>query len=197
MNHILILGDVYRQIRFGAFKSLAFLSILLILAGCGGGGGGENVGPEPTLASFSSSVTEGDYDLTVEFTDTSTGEVDSWLWDFGDGNGSTEANPIHTYTAEGIYTVTLTVTGPSGEDTTFCQDCITVTTPAPVAAFDLDPDSGTYDLTINFTDLSSGPIDSWLWDFGDGNTSTDQNPTHLYTEEGLYSITLQVEGPGG
>ena len=197
MNHLLILGDVYRQIRSSAFKSMAFLSMLLILAGCGGGGGGESVGPEPTLASFSSSVTEGDYDLTVEFTDTSTGEVDSWLWDFGDGNGSTEANPIHTYTAEGIYTVTLTVTGPSGEDTTICQDCITVTTPAPVAAFDLDPDSGTYDLTVNFTDLSSGPIDSWLWDFGDGNTSTDQNPTHLYTEEGLYSITLQVEGPGG
>ena len=197
MNHLLILGDIYRQIRSRADQPLAFLFVLLLLAGCGGGGGGQSAGPEPTLADFTTSVTEGAYDLTVEFTDASTGEVDSWQWDFGDGNGSIEANPIHTYTAAGVYTVTLTVTGPSGEDTMTCVDCITVTTPAPVAAFSHDPDSGTYDLTVNFTDLSSGPIDSWLWDFGDGNTSTDQNPTHLYTEEGLYSVTLLVEGPGG
>ena len=96
MHHLLILGDAYRQFRTEAARTVAFFSMLLILAGCGGGGGGENVGPEPTLAGFTTSVTEGDYDLTVQFTDTSTGAVESYLWDFGDGNGSTEASPSHT-----------------------------------------------------------------------------------------------------
>ena len=119
------------------------------------------------------------------------------LWDFGDGSTSTEQSPLHTYTAEGLYTVTLTATGSDGDDTVVCLDCINVFAPAPVAAFDLDPSNGTYDLTVYFTDLSSGPIDAWLWDFGDGITSAEQNPSHIYSEEGLYSITLQVEGPGG
>ncbi len=179
-----------------SLRSLFLVMILSVLAGCGGGGG-ESIAPEPTAAGFTSSVTEGEYDLLVQFTDTSTGAIESWLWDFGDGNSSTEQNPSHTYTAEGIYTVSLTVTGPEGEDTLTCADCITVLSPAPEAAFDLDPSSGTYDLTVNFTDLSTGPIDSWLWDFGDGNTSDLQNPSHLYTEEGNYTVSLLVEGPGG
>ena len=189
MQYLFNITHAFSWAQSNSLRSLLFVMILSLLAGCGGGGL-DSVAPEPTVAGFTTSVSEGEYDLLVDFTDTSTGAVVSWLWDFGDGNSSTEQNPSHTYTAEGIYSVSLTATGPEGEDTFTCTDCITVLSPAPEAACVLDPSSGTVDLTFNFTDLSSGPIDSWLWDFGAGNTSDQQNPSHIYTEEGTYTVTL-------
>jgi len=69
--------------------------------------------------------------------------------------------------------------------------------PAPVANFSGSPTSGTAPLTVNFTDLSTGSITSWSWTFGDGGTSTLQNPSHQYTSAGTYNVTLTVTGPGG
>ncbi len=63
--------------------------------------------------------------------------------------------------------------------------------------FSADPTSGDAPLTVNFTDLTEGNIDSWLWDFGDGSTSTDQNPVHIYTEIDIFSVSLTANGPGG
>ena len=178
------------------FVLMALFSVTI--AGCGsGGGGGASLTPEPTIASFTSDVTEGPYDLLVQFTDTTSGSVEGWLWDFGDGSTSTDQNPSHIYTDSGSFTVSLTATGALESDTTVCQDCILVTSPAPIANFEPDTTSGTYDLPVNFVDLSTGPIDSWLWDFGDGNTSSLQNPAHVYGSEGIYSVSLLVEGPGG
>ncbi|MDG2084966.1 MAG: PKD domain-containing protein, partial [Planctomycetota bacterium] len=178
------------------FVLMALFSVTI--AGCGSGGsGGASLTPEPTIASFTSDVTEGPYDLLVQFTDTTSGSVEGWLWDFGDGSTSTDQNPSHIYTDSGSFTVSLTATGALESDTTVCQDCILVTSPAPIANFEPDTTSGTYDLLVNFVDLSTGPIDSWLWDFGDGNTSSLQNPAHVYGSEGIYSVSLLVEGPGG
>ncbi len=178
------------------FVLMALFSVTI--AGCGSGGsGGASLTPEPTIASFTSDVTEGPYDLLVQFTDTTSGSVEGWLWDFGDGSTSTDQNPLHIYTDPGSFTVSLTATGALESDTTVCQDCILVTSPAPIANFEPDTTSGTYDLPVNFVDLSTGPIDSWLWDFGDGNTSSLQNPAHVYGSEGIYSVSLLVEGPGG
>jgi PKD repeat protein len=78
-------------------------------------------------AAFSAMPTAGLAPLTVTFTDASTGNPTSWTWDFGDGGTSTERNPHHTYTAVGNHTVTLTVTGPNGSDTTTIPGYITVT----------------------------------------------------------------------
>jgi len=69
--------------------------------------------------------------------------------------------------------------------------------PPPVANFSGSPTSGTAPLTVNFTDLSTGSITSWSWTFGDGGTSTAQNPSHQYTSAGTYTVSLTVVGPGG
>jgi len=61
-----------------------------------------------------------------------------------------------------------------------------------MADFSGDPTSGCVPLTVNFGDLSSGPVISWSWDFGDGGTSTAQNPSHEYTSAGTYTVSLTV-----
>jgi len=108
------------------------------------------------VADFSGNPTEGDVPLTVQFTDESTNTPTSWLWDFGDGESSTEQNPEHIYTKAGTYTVTLTATNEGGSDDEVKIDYITVTSPvvAPVANFSAQPRSGKYPLQVHFTDLS-------------------------------------------
>jgi len=177
-----------------------FFSLLLLVmavSGCGGGGGGTDPPPPAPVADFIPSTTSGEAPVTVDFTDASTGDVSSYSWDFGDGGSSTSQNPSHIYTAAGSYAVSLTVTGPGGSDTSTCLSCITVTDPPPVAGFIATPTSGDFDLTVAFTDTSIGDIDTRLWDFGDGITSTEQNPSHTYTAAGEYRVTLTAIGPGG
>ncbi|HED66138.1 MAG TPA: PKD domain-containing protein, partial [Planctomycetes bacterium] len=152
--------------------------------------------PAP-VANFSANPVTGVAPLAVNFTDSSTGSVTSWAWDFGDGGTSTQQNPSYTYSAAGTYTVSLTVTGPGGSDTLTKAGYITVGDPPPVADFSGTPTSGTEPLTVAFTDLSSGPVTTWSWDFGDGATSTAQNPSHVYAAAGSYTVSLTVTGPGG
>ncbi|MFC2140882.1 PKD domain-containing protein [Acidobacteriota bacterium] len=150
----------------------------------------------PPIADFTYIIN----DLTVSFTDTSTdpdGIIVGLLWDFGDGTTSTEQNPVHTYAAAGTYTVTLTVTDDDGATGSVSKD-ITVTEPnlPPIADFTYTVSN----LTVTFTDNSYDPdgvIVSWLWDFGDGNTSTEQNPVHTYAAAGTYTVTLTVTDDDG
>jgi|GEM_PF-1123149 len=72
-----------------------------------------------------------------------------------------------------------------------------VTSGPPVADFTADPTTGPTPLTVSFTDLSTGGITSWHWFFGDGEESYEHNPTHIYTEEGSFDVTLIVSGPAG
>ncbi|RKY78582.1 hypothetical protein DRQ12_05790, partial [candidate division KSB1 bacterium] len=126
----------------------------------------------------------------------STGIITGWSWDFGDGETSTEQNPIHTYADPDTYTVSLRVSGPGGADTETKVDYITVYA-SPGAAFNPTPTKGKAPLEVKFTDLSTGVITSWKWDFGDGTTSSEQNPTHTYTDPATYTVGLTVSGPGG
>ena len=153
-------------------------------------------GANPPNAAFSADPTSGCAPLTVNFTDESTGDITSWSWDFGDGSTSTEQNPTHTYNSAGSYTVSLTVTGPGGSDTETKADYITVTD-VPNADFVGDPTSGTAPLTVSFTDQSTGNPTSWSWDFGDGSTSTEQNPTHTYNAAGTYTVKLTASNSCG
>jgi PKD repeat protein len=152
--------------------------------------------PAP-VADFSGSPTSGISPLTVGFTDASTGAVSSYAWSFGDGGTSTLQNPSHLYSAAGTYSVSLTVTGPGGSDTLTRTNYIDVTEPAPVAGFSGSPTSGTSPLTVGFADASTGAVSSYAWSFGDGGTSTLQNPSHVYSAVGTYSVSLTVTGPGG
>ena len=99
----------------------------------------------------------------------------------------------------GTYTVNLTAMNYGGSNSTTKPDYITVTsdTPAPVASFITDANSGQVPFVVKFTDTTTGSVSSWNWDFGDGSTSTDQNPTHTYVTEGSYNVTLTAKGPGG
>ena len=150
-------------------------------------------------AAFSGTPISGPAQLDVAFTDESTGDITGWLWDFGDDATSTLQNPSHTYDTPGTYQVRLTVTGPGGQDTETKANYIEVSEPAqaPEAAFTGAPTSGKARLTVDFTDQSTGDITSWQWDFGDGATSTEQNPSHTYRRAGTYTVTLTVSGPGG
>jgi len=209
--------------------------------------------------------------MEVVFADRSTGNINSWSWDLGDGSTSTDANPSHTYADPIVYEVCLTVEDDAGCTATFC-DKVRFSDEVCIAGFtymqnDLefiftntsdyeDPDTeilwtfgdgsistdvetadhtyslGSYtvciqissdsceanycevldltdpcllispdfeavkdgeNLTVQFNDLTSGDPDSWLWGFGDGATSTDQNPSHTFAAIGEYNICLFVQ----
>ncbi|MBP2145088.1 PKD repeat protein [Methanofollis sp. W23] len=158
------------------------------------GTGSLNVTPSDFDANFTADPLNGTAPLEVNFTDTSVGSPTAWFWEFGDGDTSTEQNPAHEYAEPGLYTVILTISDGTKTDAETKADYIEVTAaPSVLAAnFTADPLNGTAPLEVSFTDLSEGPVTSWFWEFGDGDTSTEQNPTHEYAEPGLYSVVLTV-----
>ncbi len=148
------------------------------------------------VASFSASLTSGKAPLNVKFTDTSTGTPTKWQWNFGDGSKSFLKNPTHKYSKAGIYTVSLTVKNAAGSNTLTKKDYIKIVT-KPVASFSASPTSGKVPLKVQFTDKSTGFPTSWKWTFGDGTTSTKQNPTHKYSKAGKYTVSLTVKNAMG
>ncbi|MBV8545205.1 MAG: PKD domain-containing protein [Acidobacteria bacterium] len=126
----------------------------------------------------------------VNFVDKSAGNPTSWSWTFGDGGTSTEQNPIHTYAEAGPYTVSLTAKNGAGENTT--SKVVTIGAP-PQADFDFQ-DAG---LKVNFVDRSTGTPTSWSWAFGDGGTSTEQNPVHTYAAAGTFTVSLKAANAAG
>ncbi|MHC1745016.1 MAG: PKD domain-containing protein [Syntrophobacteraceae bacterium] len=147
------------------------------------------------LADFTATPLSGDRPLAVSFTDRSSGAPTGWSWDFGDGSApSTSQNPTHTYSSPGFYNVTLTVSGPKGTGTETKTNCISV---KPDADFTASSTFGVEPHTVDFFDASIGTVTSWAWNFGDGTSSTEQNPAHLYTNPGTYTVTLTVYGPNG
>jgi PKD repeat protein len=153
--------------------------------------------PPALHAAFTATPTSGEAPLVVTFSDASTGNVTSWSWDFGDGTTATGKTTVKTYTDPGVYTVQLTVSDASSSDAVTKSDLITVIAPPPVADFSATPTSGSTPLTVQFTDASDGEITNWSWNFGDGSSSTEQNPSHTYTSAGTYTVALTVTGPGG
>ena len=144
--------------------------------------------PDP-IASFITDKTEGSADLTVRFTDTSTGSPDNYSWDFGDGNSATVKDPEHTYTTAGTYTVNLSVGRTGAPLISSFPKQITVN---PVADFTANVTREYAPFAVQFTDTSAGSPGNYSWDFGDGNTWTGQNPVHTYTTPGTYSVSLTV-----
>lgn len=114
-----------------------------------------------------------------------------YFWDFGDNNTSTEFNPTHEYNSPGTYVVTLIIV----DSTYYCDISDTATAIVYIAPNDVIADFSTekneYEIyeAVVFNNLSQNAT-SYYWDFGDGNHSTDTNPTHLYSREGEYTICL-------
>ncbi|MEN6611202.1 MAG: PKD domain-containing protein [Methanoregulaceae archaeon] len=242
---------------------------------------------------FSMTPSSGETPLSVQFTDKSANFPTAWLWDFGDGNTSSQQNTYHTYTSAGQYTVTLTTTTTAGKLTSEPKT-VTVTSQAeglssvypvvqcvlnngdgtytayfgyrndyasavpipvgrfnmftqtaadqgqptefqpglhynavsvvfssheiawtlgassasafigttschlsPTAAFEGYPVYGKPMLQVTFSDESPGSPTSWYWTFGNGATSTEQNPKYLYQKAGNYTVTLTVKNQYG
>lgn len=144
----------------------------------------------------------GEPPLSVRFIDfsKSSGNLSSWIWSFGDGAVIVKQNPDHVYRNSGIYTVSLTVSGNNGVNTIVKHNFINIRKfdDAPIAMFRTSEPSGLVPLKVFFTDASFGEqIDSWNWDFGDGTLGISQNPVHIYTEKGAFTVKLKVKGAFG
>jgi len=144
------------------------------------------------VADFSGYPLTGIEPLGVTFTDLSLSSPTGWAWDFGDGYTGANQNPYHAYSSAGLYTVSLVALYTGGSYTETKADYVEVSPDTPVANFTMNKTSGYTPLSVHFSDTSTSisPIVSWLWTFGDGNTSTSQNPAHVYTAPGVYTITL-------
>lgn len=161
--------------------------------GCGG-----SVKQTLTLSNNTASITGPDMtcvNTPVTFTDGSNPPPLSATWDFGDGTTSSGLTPSKTYSTNGTYTVTLTNQYASCSGT--ATKTVQVANP-PAPTFTADKTiSCSAPLTVNFTDQTTPAPAQWLWDFGDGSTSTTQNPSHTYTTTGNFTVKLTITTAGG
>lgn len=149
--------------------------------------------PAALTADFSVSAGTTDAGNAVTFTPVSTVAVSSWRWDFGDGSSAlTGTNSVvpkatKSFNTAGNYIVTLTV------GTIVQSKAIAV---RPVAGFNASSVTGQAPVTVSFADASLGSPTAWNWSFGDGGTSTTQNPSHTFAAAGTYTVSLAVSGAG-
>ena len=145
-------------------------------------------------AKFTANFTNGCSPLVVRFTDQSTGNPTKWKWDLGNGTTSFLQNPSSIYFNAGAYNIKLIVSNGKTSDTLTLVKYIKVFS-QPSVDFIGSVTAGCYPLPVQFTDKSSdayGKIADWQWDFGDGFSSTLQNPAHTYTSSGSFNVTLHV-----
>ncbi|MCB0508646.1 MAG: PKD domain-containing protein [Bacteroidetes bacterium] len=144
------------------------------------------------------SIDKGCAPLYVNFTNTSTGFQDSCFWNLGiNGNTSDNCNPSAIFNQPGTYTIKLTIF--KGNQTSTISKTVTVFKD-PTSNFNATPRTGCVPFNVQFQDLSSqgdAPINSWVWDMGDGRTETTQNPLHTYTFNGNLTVSLIVTDANG
>lgn len=137
----------------------------------------------------------------VAFMDESTNKPTSWSWSFGDGTTSASQNPTHAYSAVGSYMVTLTATNADGSNAGSQNVSVTKTAATtPTAAFSFSPNPPTAGEIVTFTDTSKGSPTAWFWNFGDSSTnssSSSEDPAHVYSAAGSYTVTLVAANSAG
>ena len=139
-------------------------------------------------AGFTASNTEGCAPRVVNFTDQSSSNATAWSWTFEGGTPSTSTaqNPTVSYSTPGVFSVSLVVSNEGGSAISTIDDLVMITG-APTVDFT----SVINNLEVSFNNLSTGAT-SYLWEFGDDNTSTDENPVHTYANDGIYLVTLNA-----
>lgn len=156
------------------------------------------VNPTPA-AEFFTTLSEGCEDLEIAFFQQSPDAV-NYIWDFGDGSPlSNEADPSHLFTEPGVYPVTLTAIGVGG--------CTAISEAQPIivyggltAAFRSTPgeDTALYVPLANVRFFAQEPgASSWFWDFGDGGSSSEENPSYVFRQAGSFPVTLTVTDEAG
>ena len=156
-------------------------------------------------ASFIVSTTGGYAPLQVKFTDTtqSSHNIKSWAWSFGDGIQNFQQHPTHVYERAGTYTIKFTITDDKeNRDTCTKYDYITVLDKIPEVDFfarriNFSDDNSHFTFQFFDTTTSYQAIQSWKWNFGDGTSSTNQNPVKTYIAEGDYTVSLIVKDDNG
>lgn len=149
------------------------------------------ISPIP-VADFTMVKTNAKVNETIVFSNKSQ-YATTYLWDFGDGNTSTDESPSYSYPIAGTYAVKLAATG-EGNSSTVSKNLTII--PKPIANFSMDKTTAETGETITFTN-STHHATNFVWDFGDGNTSSKKNPTHAYTDAGDYDVKLTSSGLGG
>ena len=149
------------------------------------------------VANFNANPTKGFVPLTVEFTDLSK-DATSISWDInGDRKpDNTNKSFVHVYDTPGIYNVILTASNKNGTDSKTLQIIAEEFKVLPVADFSASVMSGYAPLSVQFTDLSQNAV-SRSWNFGDGATSTEQNPMYIYSATGTYTVSLAATNENG
>lgn len=150
---------------------------------------------EPLIADFSANVTEASSPpLTVRFTSSHIGVAESWNWSFGDGTYSDEETPVHTYTALGNYTASLTLFNSACQNNTMEKvHFIRICERLPFFAdFSVNPGFGPAPMTVRCTDMSTGDPTWIVYDFGDGFKIMGPDATHTYRSPGTYTITQTI-----
>jgi PKD repeat protein len=150
---------------------------------------------DPPIADFYAIPRGGPAPCEIEWVDASSGIVESWFWDFGNGITSFFQFPFMEYSENGLYTVSLTVTNAAGQNT--CTKINYIAVGIPIAAFHATPLSGTAPLQVQFTDDSTNTPTSWIWDFGAGILSDLQNPLVTYLGAGTYTVKLIATNAAG
>lgn len=146
---------------------------------------------KPT-ADFAADATAGVAPFTVSFKNASSGHIDGYQWDFGDGEQSDEADPQHTYDAPGVYSVSLTTRGPRGEDALRREGYIVVLpSKSPLSKFEARPLKGRAPLNVAFTNQSEN-AEQYAWDLGNGETRADKEFSYVYARPGSYTVTLEA-----
>ena len=150
-------------------------------------------GPPPNANFFSNHNNPECEGVTISFMDATTNNPESWFWEFPGGtpSTSTDQNPVVVYNVAGSYDVMLTATSPNGSNTEIENDYVII-----VGTPDVNFTSATNGLTVNFTNTTNNGS-SFSWDLGDGNSSTDENPTHTYATGGTFSVTLTATNSCG
>ncbi|MBU2975929.1 PKD domain-containing protein [Zobellia sp. B3R18] len=160
---------------------------------------------EAPTAKASANTTEGEAPLEIQFKGSNSTDdtaVKSYFWDFKDGSTSTSSNPSHSFTKKGTYNVILTVTDEEGLKD---SDTITITiteteNEAPVAVASGSPLTGYAPLTVElkaYNSTDDKAIKGYFWDFKDGSTTTTKNPSHTFSEAGIYQVELSVKDEEG
>lgn len=156
-----------------------------------------HVNPAPAVDFTANPTISCQIPATINFTGLTTGAT-SWNWEFGDVTTATVQNPVHIYNAEGTYTVALQATNAFGCSVRVIKpDYIRLQ--APEVTFVSDVPGACIPFTANFypSVISIDPVIRYTWNFGDGSTSNLAQPSHQYTTQGDFTVTLEIETQGG
>ena len=135
--------------------------------------------------------------ILLQFTDTSKVEnssINYWYWNFDTLSASLDQNPKYTFQDTSIYSINLLVSSTAG-----CKDTITKTIKInrlPTSNFSFDPEYGEPPLTVDFTNTSN-EASNWFWNFADGSTSSDEHPTHIFLDSGIFYVSLLINNKYG